>query len=187
MLSVYVVAVIFYKLYQFWRLGVFNTGFIPPLLESVEDKKLNEALRIASNQKNPIARVIETTINCLNSYNMSEDKKNRMIEASGTKELRVFESHLRGLEMVSTVAPLLGLLGTVSGMVKTFSGINQIGARVDPALLAGGIWEALVATVAGLMVAIPALALHYLIDSRVESIRALMTDTVAYILAKTEA
>jgi biopolymer transport protein ExbB len=93
---------------------------------------------------------------------------------------------MRGLEMVSTVAPLLGLLGTVTGMVKTFSGINQIGARVDPAILAGGIWEALIATVAGLMVAIPALAAHYIIDSRIDSIRSTMTDAVTYILSKSE-
>jgi biopolymer transport protein ExbB len=185
-LSVYVVAVILYKIYQFLHLDAFKTGFISPLLESVEDKKLNEAARIAGNQTNPIARVIETTLNCI-SRKMAEDKKLRTIEAAGSRELRVFESHMRGLEMVATVAPLLGLLGTVTGMVKTFSGINQIGARVDPAVLAGGIWEALIATVAGLMVAIPALAAYYLLDSRIESIRSVMTDAVSYILAKSEA
>jgi biopolymer transport protein ExbB len=184
-LSVYVMAVILYKLYQFWRMEVFKTGFIASLIQSVEDKKIAEALRIASNQRNPIARVIETTLRLVGKP-MSEDKKIRTIEASGAKEMRAFERHLRGLEMVATIAPLLGLLGTVTGMVKTFSGINQVGARVDPSALAGGIWEALLATVAGLSVAIPALAAYYIIDGRVDGIRGVMSDAVAAVMAKAE-
>jgi biopolymer transport protein ExbB len=186
LLSVYVAAVILFKLYQFWRLGAFSNGFIVPLLESVEDKKMTEAARIAGNQRNPVARVIETAIRCVVGRPMSDDKKVRTIEASGAKELRVLESHLRGLEMVANIAPLLGLLGTVIGMVKAFAGINQIGSRVDPSVLAGGIWEALLTTVAGLAVAIPALAAHYYIEGRVEKVRAVAKDAVSYILAKAE-
>lgn len=185
-LSVYVIAVIIYKIYQFWRLDAFKTGFINPLLGAIEDKKYNEASLIAGNQKNPIARVIETTINSITSRPGNDDKKIRAIEASGAKELRVFESHLRGLEMVANIAPLLGLLGTVIGMVKAFAGIHEIGSRVDPSVLAGGIWEALLTTVAGLAVAIPALAAHYVIDGRIESIKAKMRDTITYILSKSE-
>lgn len=188
LLSIYVMAVVLYKIYQFWRFEAFKTGFINTLLASVEDKKYNEAKQIAGSQKNPIARVLETTISCISRVvPMDEDKKTRTIEAAGAKELRVFESHLRGLEMVANIAPLLGLLGTVIGMVKAFAGIHEIGSRVDPSVLAGGIWEALLTTVAGLAVAIPALAAHYIIDGRVEAIRSRMTDTVSYILNKSEA
>lgn len=185
-LSVYVLAVIVYKIYQFWKLEAFKTGFMAPLLESVEDRKLTEAARIASNQKNPVARVVETALRCMVMRPMTEEKKMRAIEASGTKELRVFETHLRGLEMVANVAPLLGLLGTVIGMVKAFAGLHAVGSRVDPSVLAGGIWEALLTTVAGLAVAIPALAAHYIIDGRIEHIRAIMQESVSYILSKAE-
>ena len=63
---------------------------------------------------------------------------------------------LRALELVSTIAPLLGLLGTVIGMIAAFQALQAAGARADPAVLAGGIWEALITTAAGMAVAIPA-------------------------------
>ncbi len=185
-LSVYVLAVIIYKIYQFWRLEAFKSGYIDSIVESAEDKKYSEAVRIAGNHRSPLARVVETTIRCITNKNMPEDKKIRMIEASGSRELRVFESHLRGLEMAAHIAPLLGLLGTVMGIVKAFSGINQVGSKVDPSVLAGGIWEALLTTIAGLAVAIPALAAHYIVDGTIEKVRAKMKDTISYIMAKAD-
>ncbi|WP_425319725.1 MotA/TolQ/ExbB proton channel family protein [Rhodovulum imhoffii] len=63
---------------------------------------------------------------------------------------------LRALEVIATVAPLLGLLGTVLGMIEAFRVLEASGARADPSALAGGIWEALLTTAAGMAVAIPA-------------------------------
>ncbi|UYV36844.1 MotA/TolQ/ExbB proton channel family protein [Rhodobacteraceae bacterium D3-12] len=63
---------------------------------------------------------------------------------------------LRALELIATIAPLLGLLGTVLGMIAAFQALQEAGNRADPALLAGGIWEALLTTAAGMAVAIPA-------------------------------
>ncbi|PIR39437.1 MAG: hypothetical protein COV35_02675 [Alphaproteobacteria bacterium CG11_big_fil_rev_8_21_14_0_20_39_49] len=183
LLSVYVVSVIFYKIYQFWSLEVFRTEFLKPLIESVESQKLGEASRIAGNQRNPIARVIETALRYAVMMPMTDLKRERAVEASGSKVIRTFESHLRGLEMVANIAPLLGLLGTVIGMVKAFAGIHQVGSRVDPSVLAGGIWEALLTTVAGLMVAIPAIVAHYIIDGKIEEIRSNMKESVSSILS----
>lgn len=184
LLSVYVLAVILFKAYQFWRLDAFKIRFIKNVIRHVEDRNISKAMRVSGNQKNPVARVIEATLRCNSDSGMSDENKVRAIEAAGSKAIRVFENHLRGLEMVANIAPLLGLLGTVIGMVKAFAGIGQIGARVDPTILAGGIWEALLTTVVGLAVAIPALAAHYIIDGRIENIRATMSETVANISAK---
>lgn len=63
---------------------------------------------------------------------------------------------LRALELIAAIAPLLGLLGTVMGMIEAFQALQQAGARADPAALAGGIWQALLTTAAGMAVAIPA-------------------------------
>ena len=78
---------------------------------------------------------------------------------------RVARSKLDGLErglpllsLIATVSPLLGLLGTVLGMIEAFQQLENAGDRVDPAILSGGIWEALLTTAAGLSVAIPAAA-----------------------------
>lgn len=90
---------------------------------------------------------------------------------------------MRGLELVGNISPLLGLLGTVMGMVTAFARLGEAGNRVDPAMLASGIWEALITTVAGLVVAIPAVAAYYVIDGFIERVRSTMKDVTVQILA----
>ena len=184
LLSIYVVAVIMYKIFQFWRTGAFSIAFVDDVLRAVEDKKMAEAMNVASKHKGPVARVVEATINAIGNRTISDEKRARIIESSAVREMRVYESHMRGLELVANISPLLGLLGTVMGMVKVFAGISNSGSGVDPTVLAGGIWEALLTTVAGLAVAIPALSAHYIIEGRIESIRARLKDTVMGVMAR---
>ena len=61
----------------------------------------------------------------------------------GSREIKELERYLRGLEVIANLSPLLGLLGTVLGMIKAFSKLESAGTKVDPTILAGGIWEAL--------------------------------------------
>ncbi len=75
---------------------------------------------------------------------------------------------MRPLEVIASVAPLLGLFGTVLGMIAAFAQLEAAGSRVDPAILSGGIWEALLTTALGLAVAIPTLAAVNWIDRRIE-------------------
>lgn len=87
----------------------------------------------------------------------------RQISVVGSRELKQLESGLGTLNLIAVIAPLLGLTGTVTGMIKAFQVIATMGANVDPSLLAAGIWEALITTAAGLFVGIPAhIAAHYL-------------------------
>lgn len=84
-----------------------------------------------------------------------------VLSAAGSRSLRRLSRGLDLLELIGRISPMLGLLGTVLGLTKTFRTVSAAVGGVDPALLAGGIWEALITTVAGLGVAIPALvALH---------------------------
>lgn len=183
-LSVYVVAVIIYKIYQFWSTGAFAISFVDGVLKAIEGKKIAEARNIANKHSGPIARVVSATIDAISNRGISDEQRVRVIESVAIREIRIYETHMRGLEMVANISPLLGLLGTVTGMVKVFAGISQTGSGVDPALLAGGIWEALIATVAGLAVAIPALAAHYILESRIDSIRAALKDAVMSLMAR---
>ena len=80
-------------------------------------------------------------------------------------------SGLRGLELAAAVGPLLGLLGTVTGMIAAFQGLEAAGVRADTATLAGGIWEALLTTAAGMGVAIPAMIALTWFDGLVERLR----------------
>lgn len=89
---------------------------------------------------------------------------------------------LRGLELASTIGPLLGLLGTVTGMIAAFQALQEAGSRADPAALAGGIWEALLTTAAGMAVAIPASVALTWFESVVDDLRHDMEDAATRIL-----
>ena len=91
-------------------------------------------------------------------------------------------SGLRGLELASTVGPLLGLLGTVTGMIAAFQALQEAGAGADPAALAGGIWEALLTTAAGMAVAIPAQMALTWFESVTEGLAGDMEDAATRIL-----
>ncbi len=184
LLSVYVGAVILYKLYQLWNFRGFNPEIVNDVTYALKSAQYDEAMKLVIYHRSPVAKIICATLKIMHHPVWDEDKKIKQIEIQGSKEIRSFESHLKGLELVSTIAPLLGLLGTVIGMIKAFASLGGSGAQVDPAILASGIWEALLTTVAGLSVAIPALAAYYLIDGHIESLRAKMQDAVSYIFYK---
>jgi len=84
------------------------------------------------------------------------------------EELRRLEAGFRTLAILGNTAPLLGLLGTILGMIKAFMVIEQAGGRVDAQALAGGIWEAMITTGVGLAVAIPLLILLHLLEGLAE-------------------
>ena len=91
------------------------------------------------------------------------------VEDTGRHVVHELERYLNTLGTIAAVSPLLGLLGTVTGMIRTFSALTSGGAG-DPAALAGGISEALITTAAGLMVAIPALIGHRYLRGRVDGL-----------------
>lgn len=93
-------------------------------------------------------------------------------------------SGLRALELIATIAPLLGLLGTVLGMIAAFQALQVTGARADPATLAGGIWEALLTTAAGMGVAIPASMALTWFESVVDRLQSDMEDAATRIFVR---
>ncbi len=89
---------------------------------------------------------------------------------------------LRGLELAVSVGPLLGLLGTVTGMIESFQSLQAAGVRADTATLAGGIWEALLTTAAGMAVAIPAQIALVWFEGIVDRLRHDMEDAATQVL-----
>ncbi|MEO1456699.1 MAG: MotA/TolQ/ExbB proton channel family protein, partial [Pseudomonadota bacterium] len=109
-------------------------------------------------------------------------------EATRVAKARLAEaaSGLRALELIATIAPLLGLLGTVLGMIAAFQALQETGARADPAALAGGIWEALLTTAAGMAVAIPAAIALAWFESAIARLRRDAEGMVSRIFVHTE-
>lgn len=183
LLSIYVLAIIFFKAYQFFTGGMFNTQFIDRVMVPIKRGELTDASYMLAREKGPVARIMRVAVECVMNREITMKSREAEIARVGSGELRYLESHMRGLEMASSVGPLLGLLGTVIGMIAAFSKLAESGSRVDPSMLAGGIWQALIATVGGLCVAVPAMGAYYLIDSLIERVRATMRDVTIQILA----
>ncbi len=92
----------------------------------------------------------------------------RIAERTASSEVRSLHRFLPTLSLISHVAPLLGLLGTVTGMIEAFRVIQNVGGKVNASVLAGGIWEAMLTTAMGLSVAIPAFIAYTLLAGKVE-------------------
>lgn len=181
--SIYMVAAIIYKGFQFYSSGVLNNRFVTSVMDDVKKGELTAAEFKLQHAFGPVAMIMKVAIACVTNRHMSQKSRESEIARVGTLEMRRLESHMRGLELVSTTAPLLGLLGTVMGMVSAFARLAEAGSRVDPAMLADGIWEALLTTVGGLLVAIPAMVAYYVLDGIVEKVRTSMRDVTIQILA----
>lgn len=182
-LSVYVLGVILFKTYQFWKLKLLDTSVVDHTFAYLSQRGVKDAIAFARSRNTPLGRLMAFSLVCLSDNSTSKEKATDEITYIATTEVRALESHLKGLEMSASVAPLLGLLGTVIGIIHTFSTLESATARVDPSLLAGGIWIALLTTAAGLTVAIPALAANYILDGIVERTRAALQDAGTRILS----
>ena len=109
---------------------------------------------------------------------MPESLVREEVQRVATSHLERMRSHLGVLEAIGTISPLLGLFGTVLGMIEAFRRMEAAGAQVDPSILSGGIWQALLTTGVGLAVAIPTVLAHRWLDRRVDVQTHLIEDAV---------
>jgi len=101
----------------------------------------------------------------------------------GTRQIKEMEKGLSWLSLIATIAPLLGLTGTVTGMIKAFMVIASSTA-VNPSMLAGGIWEALITTAAGLLVAIPIHVAHHYLEKQADEIAFVLKEVTTSLLLR---
>ena len=156
--SIFAFAIIFVKLIQFLSVALSSTNKIEKILSKLNATNSKKLLTEIQKIKNPIARILEVVILTKNDRRFDKESREAEISRSISIEIRNLENYLGGLEVVASISPLLGLFGTVLGMIKAFLNLEKAGSQIDPALLAGGIWEALLTTAFGLAIAIPALA-----------------------------
>lgn len=105
-----------------------------------------------------------------------------VLSHSVNRELKFLERHLGTLSTLGNIAPLLGLLGTVFGMIKAFMAVQELGGRVNASVLAGGIWEALLTTAYGLVVAIPIVFCHNYLENRLQELQAMHEEIAIYLV-----
>jgi biopolymer transport protein ExbB len=128
---------------------------------------LDEVEKRAREHPNPLARIFLAGLDKLPG---GESRIREAIQYAGEKEARRLEAHMTALATIVAGAPLLGFLGTVTGMIQAFQVIEQLGGNVNPSALAGGIWQAMITTAAGLIVAVPTLFVHNYLAGRIRDI-----------------
>jgi len=169
------------KLMQFVWLGVGRRGRVDAALTAWIGGDRQRALALASRRPGPTAGVVGHVMGAL-SRGAKEPAAREDGERVALEALAALKSHLRVIEATSQLAPLLGLFGTVIGMMSAFQALQTAGADADPAALAGGIWVALITTAVGLAVAIPAAAALYWFEGRIDAERAEMESALTRVL-----
>lgn len=159
-------------LWKFWHLinlGAWNRKQADEILKLWLEKKIEPS---DINPRNIRAKILGQTILAISNQNYTNDMVREECVRLANNDLNEARRGLRVIDLIITIAPLVGLLGTVLGMIEAFQALQDSGAQADPSALAGGIWEALLTTAAGMGIAIPASILLSWYDSVVDNVQA---------------
>jgi biopolymer transport protein ExbB len=178
--SVFGLAVSLVKIVQFVMVGASANGFVAPAAARLRQNDYDGGLAAIGQRRGPVAAVMRAAI--AGRRTMGEDRIVREeVERIAQAQIDSLESGLSLIGLVAMVSPLLGLLGTVTGLIEAFQALAAAGDRVDPAILASGIWEALLTTVMGLAIGIPAAIIHTLLQRTVDSAAKRMEDAATQV------
>lgn len=151
-LSIYTLAVIFERFARYRRLFGDLPGFLAKVADSAERGNLNQVLSLSKAQENPAAAVFAKTLGVAGT---ASDRR-EILHSEAAYQMTLFQSGIGQLATIGSIAPFIGLLGTVIGVMKAFKNLGGSGAA-GANVVAVGISEALICTAAGLAVAIPAI------------------------------
>jgi biopolymer transport protein ExbB len=161
-LSIVSLGIFFERLFALRKERFMPARFMEKLYETLGTKNIEAALELSKSEDSALARISK---DILTNLDLPLSRLMESTEEAGRYETRALERYLPTLQTIGSVSPLLGLLGTVVGMIKTFIVIGSQGVGNAQAL-AGGISEALLTTAAGLSVAIPTMIFYYIIRHR---------------------
>jgi len=167
--SIVALAVVIERLYHLHRARINIDKFMESICSALKSNRIKEAVDLCQKTPGPVAHIVKAGIL---KHDGSRQEIKEAIEDAGIYEVPRLEKNLGALATIAHISPLLGLLGTVTGMVRAFQIIQEKATAmhsVSPANLAGGIWEALITTAAGLMVAIPTFVAYNYLVSRVKN------------------
>ena len=168
-LSITSLSIITLKISQFF---IFNSKKIDTISEKFESEASIQNIEGFTKNNDEIINYVLSDIlyslaDVINNNKMSAIEKDKQKDFVINSKLKHMETFIPSLEIIANVSPLLGLLGTVIGMISSFSQLELGGDLVNPALLAGGIWTALLTTAIGLVVAIPAMVAHHFFEKKI--------------------
>ena len=184
-LSIVTLAMILIYLVSLRRGAVAGTRFMTTAETLLGKGDLMGVLAIANRHRDTVAVIISRTLEFLARNPGATDEQLREVaQTEGSREASILNQRVAWLADIATIAPMLGLLGTVFGMIRSFSVMANDVAASRPMLLAEGVAEALVATAAGLVVGIPAMAAYAYFRNRVQGMISEMEGATTLLLAK---
>ncbi len=162
--SILVVGIGIERAYNLRRKNIIDIEFLKNVRNHWNWEDVHLGLQLCNSYDNALSRILKTG---LLRFGGKLDEIERAIEGAGQHEASLMNSNLRVLGAVANITPMMGLLGTVFGMIKAFNVISQSGTG-NPGLVASGISEALITTATGMVVGIPALAMYHYFRGKID-------------------
>ncbi|MBQ5645328.1 MAG: MotA/TolQ/ExbB proton channel family protein [Bacteroidaceae bacterium] len=161
-----------------------NPSLLARLHDNIKDKDFKSALNYCKRLNTPVSRILAKGVK---DYRFDNASIRQALDNSAGLEIAALEKGLPVLSTISAVAPMLGFLGTVTGMVQAFWNMSQAGDNIEVASLSGGIYEAMVTTVGGLVVGIIAIFAYNYLVSKVDKVQnAMEADIISFLEIVTE-
>lgn len=179
--SALALAIFFERVIRFAKMRSRGAGLAENVAKLMNKGRDGEAVNLALESNSPMGRILAQAIDVKDN---DRELLETVIVNATDEEVRNLSTYIQALATIGNIAPILGLLGTVIGMIKAFMVIQQMGGKVNAAVLAGGIWEAMLTTALGLAVALPAMVAHSYLTARVDQYEArLQNGSVTFVKA----
>ena len=164
-LSVVALAIVLERLWVLWSIRLAVRPFVQEVLLLLQRGRDKEASARCTGVRHPLARLFALGIA---NRRMPRADLERMLEREGEDQIRLLERRLPGLLVIIGVEPMLGFLGTIVGLIKAFMDWEALGTNITVSALAAGIYQAMITTAGGLVVAIPYYLLYHLLLARID-------------------
>lgn len=174
------------KIYQFVQMDIWRPQELDAVLQNYKAGKVQGLAAQLEGLAHPAASLLGYAIGEAHGGSLSPALLREELTRRAQFLIRHLARHVWVLELIAASAPLFGLLGTVLGMIVAFQGVGQGAGGADTALLASGIWEALLTTAFGLGVALPFSILAAVINNAVDDVRDMVEDALSDILVRAE-
>ncbi|OEU51585.1 MAG: hypothetical protein BA871_10330 [Desulfuromonadales bacterium C00003096] len=185
--SVIALFIIIERCWAFRQLRLKDARLLHRLRKRAVEGAYTEAMALVRDECHPLAVAMVPVLTRLaGPQRTSRPALEKAIAHVAAREVRQLERFLPTLFLISSVTPLLGLFGTVTGMIKAFQAIQHLGGKVNASVLAGGIWEAMLTTALGLGVAIPAMVAHNYLQGKVHVVVAEIKEESGVLLDELE-
>lgn len=183
-ISILAITLMLMKFWQFIACKAGQSKVIDEAMALWLQGHLDRAINMLTPLKSASSQSIAMAMNMRKEGGYTRDDIENTVILVAKQYLHNLQRHLKTLDAITQIAPLLGLFGTVLGMIKAFQTLQEAGSAVDPSQLAGGIWVALLTTAGGLVIAIPVSAFVTWLEGRIENEQLLIEINVEMLIVQ---